>query len=619
MQEGRIESTTEIVRSLLASDPDLSVLWLGGGREVQPYRDHPGRLTVLGGYPPAAWASRDFRFRQVASQAELLQALEQEVGRGPAYDLVFVDHDHRLMALYDQIRLVQPLMRPEALWLFDDALPPDYRMASPEPAGGWWTGQVCYLRELLFAEGPEALLECVASAATGLLLGSRIALPPREAFEARRGAAPQSAADLQLLTRPVAWSSIESRVQAVLMQRRTAGLLPVRSADPEAHAIETRIIDPMVRLERRAPAFICMAHPEDTELPGVERLLQTARRVHEKRIQTYADVITVGYDQLLSGSDLIPRYLESGPATLQRMAQAHGSHGNADTGLLLHNNTLMLERNRLDAALPVPGHTFLATPDEPLNYGMWLLLALPAAQEFLDHRDRYDRFMCYCDRPWQKAMLAAIGIDPADILSHDVKRAYALERVSMIRCSFRDLYVTESEKQVFARLATRLAGETLPGDETASGQAGRRIFLSRLAHTRSGSYRGLMNEEELIAGLRGLDFEIIDPETLPFAEQIRLMRAADVVVGLGGAGMFNAVFCRPGTKLVDIESGMVFADAHCNLFASMGLDYAVIFGEEDASDPRPSQKRWRLDIPRALEAITTMIAAPQAEAAQPGT
>lgn len=32
-----------------------------------------------------------------------------------------------------------------------------------------------------------------------------------------------------------------------------------------------------------------------------------------------------------------------------------------------------------------------------------------------------------------------------------------------------------------------------------------------------------------------------------------MFHEADVVVGPGGAGMFNTVFCRPGTKVVSIE------------------------------------------------------------------
>ena len=60
----------------------------------------------------------------------------------------------------------------------------------------------------------------------------------------------------------------------------------------------------------------------------------------------------------------------------------------------------------------------------------------------------------------------------------------------------------------------------------------------------------------------------MEPESLSLNEQARIFRSADVIVGLGGAAMFNVAFSRAGVKVVDIESGMLHADAHANLFAS---------------------------------------------------
>ena len=103
--------------------------------------------------------------------------------------------------------------------------------------------------------------------------------------------------------------------------------------------------------------------------------------------------------------------------------------------------------------------------------------------------------------------------------------------------------------------------------------------------------------------LRQRGFTIIQPERLEFPEQVRAFSGARVIVGLGGAGMFNAVFARPGTRLVTIESSMSWVASHVNMFASLGLSCGVILGKQDMSDPEPVHKRWQLDIEAAMRQI----------------
>jgi capsular polysaccharide biosynthesis protein len=131
-----------------------------------------------------------------------------------------------------------------------------------------------------------------------------------------------------------------------------------------------------------------------------------------------------------------------------------------------------------------------------------------------------------------------------------------------------------------------------------------KIFISRLTRTRKhGAYRGLNNEEALIEVLHRIGFVAVEPEQLPLEAQVALFRNARSIVGLGGAAMVNTAFCRPGTRVVTIESTLGFIDGHTNIFGSLGLDYGVILGDEDRTDQRPVQWRWRLDVPRALEQI----------------
>jgi capsular polysaccharide biosynthesis protein len=113
----------------------------------------------------------------------------------------------------------------------------------------------------------------------------------------------------------------------------------------------------------------------------------------------------------------------------------------------------------------------------------------------------------------------------------------------------------------------------------------------------------LRNAAALAAMLAGRGFALVEPSSLPFAEQVTLFAGAEEVVCLGGSALFNTVFCAPGTRVITIESSTDFIAAHAELLASLELDYGVIFGEQDMADTNPVDKNWTLDLARAAEVL----------------
>jgi len=77
-------------------------------------------------------------------------------------------------------------------------------------------------------------------------------------------------------------------------------------------------------------------------------------------------------------------------------------------------------------------------------------------------------------------------------------------------------------------------------------RTGRRILLSRRGFTQ----RRLVNEAEIADALRPHGFEVIQPETYTFAEQVEIYHAADIVVGSASSALINGLFCRPGAKVI---------------------------------------------------------------------
>ncbi len=85
--------------------------------------------------------------------------------------------------------------------------------------------------------------------------------------------------------------------------------------------------------------------------------------------------------------------------------------------------------------------------------------------------------------------------------------------------------------------------------QAPAGQGARRVYLSR----RGQSMRVMVGEAAFEKTLTARGFMIVSPETLSAAEQIALMRDAEVVVGASGAALANAVFLPRGARVVEIQ------------------------------------------------------------------
>ena len=81
------------------------------------------------------------------------------------------------------------------------------------------------------------------------------------------------------------------------------------------------------------------------------------------------------------------------------------------------------------------------------------------------------------------------------------------------------------------------------------GRGARRVYLSR----RGQSMRVMVGEAAFEKALASRGFTIVRPETLGAAEQVDLMRDAEVVVGVSGAALANAVFLPRGARVVEIQ------------------------------------------------------------------
>jgi len=73
----------------------------------------------------------------------------------------------------------------------------------------------------------------------------------------------------------------------------------------------------------------------------------------------------------------------------------------------------------------------------------------------------------------------------------------------------------------------------------------RRLFLRR-----TGKSRQMFNSMEVEAFLQEFDFEIVEPETLSFSDQVRLFSSAHMIVSQGGAALGNMIFAPAGCHVI---------------------------------------------------------------------
>ena len=158
----------------------------------------------------------------------------------------------------------------------------------------------------------------------------------------------------------------------------------------------------------------------------------------------------------------------------------------------------------------------------------------------------------------------------------------------------------------FRRLMDRLA-PTLDALDTVD--APERLYLTR----RPGQHRRLVDADAVEALLREAGFEAIEFGSLPFAEQVRLVRGASWIVGPSGSALLTAIFGRPGLRVGALMPPFL-RDVGWLAQASrpLGIELTAIVGE--VADEHPTY-RWMSDYridPAELAAYLDSVPEPPA-------
>ncbi len=222
------------------------------------------------------------------------------------------------------------------------------------------------------------------------------------------------------------------------------------------------------------------------------------------------------------------------------------------------------------------------------NYYHWMVEALPRLallEELPNHQSIPLVFPSLNTLPFHRASFQAMGL--RNPIIHMNVRLASFERLYFP--SFLD------PGTLTPRHAAWLRSRLFP-EASAAGRADRprRLYVSR----RDAQARGLTNEEEVIALLAPLGFEIVVPGSLTMEEQIRTFAAAEIVVAPHGAGNTNIVFCRPDAILIELVPEAVKQCHYWMLASVAGLRYGRLL-----CAPAPTGLSMTVDIGRLRELL----------------
>ena len=134
----------------------------------------------------------------------------------------------------------------------------------------------------------------------------------------------------------------------------------------------------------------------------------------------------------------------------------------------------------------------------------------------------------------------------------------------------------------------------------------RKSSIEKVAIRRK-SGRTIVNDKDVYEYLESIGYVSIYCEDYSFEDQISLFNGAKYVVSPHGAGLANIVFCREGTKVLELLSPSYLNACFRKVAAYSGLDYYFLIGEGEISLEENPKSDILIDMNKLKKTIERMI------------
>ncbi len=123
-----------------------------------------------------------------------------------------------------------------------------------------------------------------------------------------------------------------------------------------------------------------------------------------------------------------------------------------------------------------------------------------------------------------------------------------------------------------------------------------RIFL-----VRRGTWRNMLNCEEVEYYFASLGFRMVEPHKMSYAEKVGLFQSAKEIVGPYSSAFTNTIFCRPGTKVLVMTNLQRAFEPFLTFYRQyFDLDMMCVTGVDE--QPSESQSSYEIPLQKVINA-----------------
>ncbi|QIP05528.1 glycosyltransferase family 61 protein [Bradyrhizobium symbiodeficiens] len=210
----------------------------------------------------------------------------------------------------------------------------------------------------------------------------------------------------------------------------------------------------------------------------------------------------------------------------------------------------------------VGGRVAVINSIQAANYYHWMFDVLPRLGLLQRSGLTADRFIVSATTGFQKDTLKLLGLSDDRLFSPDAS--------THVRAD--ELVIPSLSGPVFSVSPQQHACEYVRSAFLEKGRyrkPHRAIYITRGDATN----RRVVNEPEICDDVAALGFEVVSLSGVPFSKQVEMFAEAKIIVGPHGAGFTNAVFCEPGTVLIEFMPTGRVIDCFERLARIGGLTY----------------------------------------------
>lgn len=193
---------------------------------------------------------------------------------------------------------------------------------------------------------------------------------------------------------------------------------------------------------------------------------------------------------------------------------------------------------------------------------------------------KIDYFFISDPKDWQIKILKILGIDNKKLLSSRKNNHISAREIYTVDHPwYRSGYIHHEVKKIPKWIIFNHRKKFL---KKSNKKYKKKIFLDRSLSLYN--HCQISNLDQVINFVRKHKFKIYKPELLSFKSQINLFNNSSIVIGAHGASLANIIFCKPGTKIIEIIPAD-HPNRKCQRISKiLNLRYFRITTEPDNSD-----------------------------------